>query len=347
MVPSHEPNRGARFDEFVADERTILPIRSAPAKQHPLKNQEIIFQSRIMSELIQQAKQFARSSAAVMITGETGTGKELFSYLIHKYSHRYNAPFVRINCAAMPEPLVERELFGKHLETFTGAAANQPGRLQLAHEGTVLLDEISQFSTRVQAKLLRAIEEQEIQPLGGNQIEPIDIRFIATSNCHLNQEMADNRFRSDLYYRLNTLQLEIPPLRERTEDIPVLVDHFIRIYRFESSHDLNGISDQALDLLCEYSWPGNVRELRNVIHRGCILSQSDQITVECLPPLSNEQEHDLSRTGSLADLERHTILTCLKKHAGNQTRAAQELGITPRTIRNKLKSWQQHEPNAA
>ena len=376
MVPVGEPGDPARDDDQTVQENCIYPINAnvqrlrdfefqvdanyvAPTESKPLESSpriatgsntvhEITFQSRVMRDLIAQAKLFAKSTATVMITGESGTGKELFSRLIHDQSRRSSERFLAVNCAAMPEMLVESEFFGHERGAFTGAVQRRIGHFQEANQGTILLDEISEIPASIQAKLLRVIEEQEVQRVGGNQCEKIDVRIVATSNRELKKATASGSFRLDLYHRLNVLRLEIPPLRQRTEDIPALVDHFINLFRGaanpdDSSRDVQGIEANALDQLCQHSWPGNIRELRNIIHYACVVCQSNLITTGDLPGLVENTAPDLEQMEGrmLADVEKQMIFASLGKFGGSKTLAAAELGVTPRTISNKLRLYQE------
>ncbi len=247
----------------------------------------LAFQSPQMNELVQLATRFAKSSASILITGESGTGKELFSRLIHEKSGRPKSRFHAFNCAAVPEALIESEIFGHERGAFTGALQKRIGYFERANGGTLLLDEISEIPVTVQAKLLRVLEEQEVQPLGSECVQKIDVRIVATSNRDLKQEVAEGRFRADLFHRLNVLQISIPPLRDRVADIPLLVLNFMEQFRCESQIGIKKIDQQAMAALCRYRWPGNVRELRNVIHRACILAVNGVITKETLPDLES------------------------------------------------------------
>lgn len=349
MVPIREPDDAARDDCEQTPAPTILAFENNHKRAtipQPSRNQ-ITFQSRQMNDLIQQAGKFARSGASVLITGESGTGKELFSRLIHEQSNRRNQRYVAVNCAAMPEMLAESEFFGHERGAFTGAFQQRLGHFQQAHNGTILLDEISEIPASIQAKLLRVIEEQEVQRIGSNQCEKIDVRIIATSNRNLKKETGTGSFRLDLYHRLNVLRLEIPPLRERLDDILPLVEHFIGIFRFENEYQPNSISEAALQKLRRYSWPGNIRELRNVIHRACVICSGQQIGVDCLLQMDEEVATPPIEGRMLADVEQQMILASLKKFDGNKTLAATELGVTARTITNKLKLYRGQDRKAA
>jgi DNA-binding NtrC family response regulator len=328
----------------------VLP---APAQVDPIdekvktrvKNRKhsLAFQSKQMNDLVQLAVQFAESSASIMITGESGTGKELFSRLIHEKSGRPKEKFHAFNCAAVPEALIESEIFGHEKGAFTGAHQKRIGYFERADGGTLLLDEISEIPLSVQAKLLRVLEEQEIQPIGSDYLQKIDVRIVATSNRDLKREVAEGRFRADLFHRLNVLEICIPPLRDRVTDIPLLVLHFIEKFRGESKNGIEKITREAMSVLCRYSWPGNVRELRNVIHRACILASTGEITPETLPDLEESETNpgDSLIGLPLAVAERRLIITCLKKFHGNKKSAAEELGVTARTLSNKLKLYRE------
>lgn len=348
MVPFREPDDVARDDREQKPDPTILPFpgeNRLARPSRPSKNQ-ITFQSRQMNNLIQQAGKFARSGASVLITGESGTGKELLSRLIHEQSDRRNQRYVAVNCAAMPEMLAESEFFGHERGAFTGAFQQRLGHFQQAHNGTILLDEISEIPASIQAKLLRVIEEQEVQRIGSSNCKKIDVRIIATSNRDLKKETTTGSFRLDLYHRLNVLRLEIPPLRERIDDIQPLVQHFIEMFQSENEHEPKFITAAAMEKLHRYSWPGNIRELRNVIHRACVICPNHQITVDCL--LQMDEDVAAPPEGRmLADVERQMILASLQKFGGNKTLAATELGVTARTITNKLKLYRGQDCKAA
>ena len=314
--------------------------RKSPGRS---SDRNLAFQSKQMHELVTLARQFAASSASVLITGESGTGKELFSRLIHEKSGRPQDRFVAVNCAAIPEQLIESEIFGHERGAFTGAVQKRSGYFERAHEGTLLLDEISEIPLALQAKLLRVIEEQEFQPLGSEQARQIDVRILATSNRDLEKEVHEGRFRADLFHRLNVLDLRIPPLRERKPDIPLLVMYFVEMFRHESKQGIERVTKEAMQKLCEYEWPGNVRELRNVIHRACILTSDGQITPANLR-VSNlvDTKNDPSLIGlPLADVERKLIIASLQKFSGNKKSAAAELGVTARTLTNKIKQYRE------
>ena len=304
---------------------------------------KLVYQSQRMQHLIEQARRFARSSATVLITGESGTGKELVARLIHDASPRARRRFARINCAALPETLVESELFGYEKGAFTGATETRVGRFEWASGGTLLLDEISEIPVRVQAKLLRVLEDEEFQRVGDNTLRYTDVRVIATSNRDLHQEIENGSFRSDLYHRLNVLELRLPALRERPEDIPLLVTHFIEQFQSESAVPVRGVSRETMKRLVAYHWPGNVRQLRNVIHHACIVATGDFVQPEDLPVLAPSAPAipDAWLDMRLDEVERHVILTTLERHHGNKRAAAEKLGVTARTLANKIKLYRQ------
>lgn len=331
----------------------VIPFddQVAPKNAAEKNKREIAFQSKQMSQLIKLAARYAMSSASVLVTGESGTGKELFSRMLHEKSNRSDGPFLALNCAAVPELLMESVVFGHERGAFTGAVQKQVGYFERANRGTLLLDEISEIPLTLQAKLLRVLEEQEVQPVGGTRVRPVDVRVIATSNRDLRREVAEGRFREDLYYRLNVLDLTIPPLRKRVTDIPLLTMHFLEMYRNESTHGIRRVTKEAMQSLCRYRWPGNVRELRNVIHRACVIALGGEIDQADLPCFETDPEED-AQAGfadnldalhgmTLADVERKMIVSSLQKFDGNKKHAAEELGVTARTLSNKLKQYRE------
>lgn len=235
-------------------------------------------------DLLEVLASAAKSRATVLITGESGTGKELIARAIHYNSPRKDGPFVALNCAALPEGLIESELFGHEKGAFTNAIKQTRGKFELAHGGTLLLDEVSEIPLGLQAKLLRVIQEREIQRVGAEETIFVDVRLVATTNRDLEREVTNNRFRSDLFYRLKVVSIDLPPLRERKKDIPMLTQHFIRKFAEENQREVRGITERALKLILNYSWPGNIRELENCIERAVILCRSDRITEADLPP---------------------------------------------------------------
>jgi DNA-binding NtrC family response regulator len=293
-----------------------------------------------MVALLGRARRAAASRAAVLVEGETGTGKELVARLIHEASPRLGKPFVRVNCAALTETLVESELFGHEKGAFTGAEQCHPGRFERADGGTLLLDEIGEMPLKLQAKLLRVLEEDEFERVGGVRTLRVDVRIVATTNRDLEGEIEAGRFRRDLFYRLGGVRLRLPALRERPEDIAPLARHFVARFGPEGSAGAETIDRRALDVLAAFSWPGNVRQLRNVIHHACIVAEQKALRADDLPPLA-EPPRTLRPTGAtLAELERTAILDTLRRVGGNKTAAAERLGVTARTLLNKLKKYQ-------
>jgi len=292
--------------------------------------------------------QVADSSATVLIQGESGTGKELVAKTIHARSARTKGPFVAVNCAALPETLLESELFGYEKGAFTGAAGRKEGRFELADGGTLFLDEVADLSAVTQPKILRVLQEGEFERLGGTRTMRVDVRIVAATNQDLAQMVRDRRFREDLYYRLNVITLNVPPLRERREDVRVLAQHFLRVYAAKNNRRLDGFTDEAIRRLEAYAWPGNVRELENVIERGVVLARGAQMDLADLPeeiagatPLP---EGVLSvRIGTpLAEVEQRLLEETLRVTKGNKTLTARLLGIDPRTVSRKLE--RQDEP---
>jgi two-component system response regulator PilR (NtrC family) len=302
-----------------------------------------------MQEIFQFIEKVAPSKASVLIIGESGTGKELIAKAIHKNSPRCDKPFIAINCTAIPENLLESEMFGHQRGSFTGALANKPGLVELAHTGTLFLDEVGEIPISIQAKLLRFLQEHEFRRVGGTDEKKIDVRIIAATNKKLEFEMEKGNFREDLYYRLNVIRIRVPPLREREKDVPLLVNHFLRKFCTEQGKDITKVSSLALRVLCNYQYPGNVRELENIIERCVTLEQSDQLTAQHLPPKLTQSEGaaceiaeldipsdgiELDRT--LENLERKLINRALEITGGNRSRAARLLGISFRSLRYRL-----------
>lgn len=331
-----EPNH---IMESVRDLQTLLDLSDSG------KNRELVFQSQSMRRAVEYATRFAKSSATVLVTGESGTGKELIARLIHEASPRCDKRYVRVNCAALPESLMESELFGHERGAFTGAVEGRIGRFEWANEGTLLLDEISEIPIGIQAKLLRVLEEEEFHRIGENAVRRTDVRVLATTNRDLEAEVEKGNFRADLHHRLNVLDIRLPPLRERPEDIPVLVNRFIGYFRGEASVSVHGVSESAMRTLVDYSWPGNVRQLRNAIHRACVLTSSEIIQLQDLPVLrsSSGSVPDVLLNLTLAEVERLMVLNSLNRFNGNKTAAAAHLGVTARTLSNKLKLYRQQE----
>jgi len=305
----------------------------------------IITKNRHLLQLLDLARDIADSKAPVFIQGESGTGKELFARVIHNRCGSGTRPFVPLNCAALPDGLLESELFGHEKGAFTGAITRKLGKFELAHGGTILLDEISEMNINLQAKLLRVLQESEIDRVGGHSPVSIDIRVIATTNRDIEAAVKAEKFRSDLYYRLNVIPIKLPPLRDRKEDILPLVDHFIEKYNRIDSRNVEGLTDDALQMLVQMEWPGNVRELENITERAVLLCKTGVIGREDLfvmedPPVADEQT--FSMDGSLKEMEKKMIFHALGETDGNRTHAADILGISVRTLRNKLHEYRQN-----
>ncbi|MCX5719031.1 MAG: sigma-54 dependent transcriptional regulator [Nitrospirae bacterium] len=295
---------------------------------------KIITKSPLMFEILENVKKVAISDFPVLICGESGVGKELVAKAIHDASHRVNGPFIQINCGAIPENMLESELFGHEKGAFTGAYVKKLGLLEIANQGTLFLDEISELSPQLQGKMLRVIETGSFFRVGGVKEIKVDVRFVSATNRDIKGEIDGGNFRSDFYYRISTLTLFIPPLRDRKEDIPLLVEHTINQ---NPAFKNKKISNEALQVLAEYAWPGNVRELQNVVHRVLLLSKGEAIHTHDLPP-----DLMVDNTGSgkkLKDIEREYIMKVLSEAGGQKMKAAEILGIDPKTIYRKLASY--------
>jgi len=308
----------------------------------------IISASRRMEEALNLVKRVAPSQATVLILGESGTGKELIARAIHYSSPRAERPLVKVNCAALPENLLESELFGHEKGAFTGAVGRRIGRFEQADQGTIFLDEIGDLSPSLQSKLLRVLQEKEFERVGSSQTLKADVRVIAATNHNLEEAIQKGTFREDLYYRLNVVTLSLPPLRERKEDIPPLIEHFLKKYSRENQKPVVSLSKEAKDLLMNYHYPGNVRELENIIERAVVLSRGDSITTQDLPlNLRESKVEDLMKEAAggrslretLEEIERLRITQALEKSHGVQTKAAEELGISERVLRYKMKKY--------
>lgn len=300
--------------------------------------------SDAMRGVFELVAQVAPSDATVLITGESGTGKELVAGEIHRGSKRAAGPFIKVNCAALPESIIESELFGHEKGAFTGAVNQRKGRFELAHEGTVFLDEIGELSPQVQVKLLRVLQEREIERIGGTSTIKVDVRVIAATNRRLEEEMKAGRFREDLYYRLNVFPIRTPPLRERKSDIVLLADHFAEKYAQKNGKVIKRISSPAIELLTSYHWPGNVRELENCIERAVILSSDMVIHAYHLPPSlqsaqSTKTEPTTTLDAALSRLEKELIVEALKIAGGNMASAARRLGITERQMGLRVRHY--------
>lgn len=360
-------SQAVRIHEMVAEEKKVLQRENTLLKQelkkvfHPTN---IVGDSKRMADVYATIELVSRTTATVILRGESGTGKELVAHAVHYHSERADGPFIKISCAALPETLLESELFGYEKGAFTGASMSKMGRFELAHGGTLFLDEIGDISASTQVKLLRVLQEKEFERIGGTNTIRVNIRLITATNKDLEKEVREGRFREDLYYRLNVVPVFLPPLRERREDIPVLVKHFLQKISQEHKKNISYISDDAMTYLMSYAWPGNVRELQNAIERSVVMCQSDTLTSNLLPipgekgtpslaafkpPENASQLDDASLEagspvlGSLPDrvenLEKKMISQVLEQTASNQRKAAKLLGLTERMLGYKIKKY--------
>ncbi len=344
------------WDDQILKEAILKAVTNFPLRQQRnsrkrrIKQRELVCKSENMLRLLEIAKNIAPSRAAVLIQGESGTGKELLARYIHQESDRAHGPFVAINCASLPDTLLESELFGHEKGAFTGAISRKKGKFELADKGTILLDEITEMAYPLQAKLLRVLQEGEVDRLGGAESVPIDVRVIATTNRDVKKAISDGKFREDLYFRLNVIPLTLPPLRSRIEDIEALAEHFLE--ELSKDYGKSGLvfAKGVLEELKSRPWKGNVRELRNIIERGVLLAREGEVRLEDLffdelesslgdaPPASTIQVKDMF---NLHDIEREVIKKALIKTGGNRTHAAKLLGISVRTLRNKLAEYRE------
>jgi two-component system response regulator HydG len=306
----------------------------------------IIGHGPAMKKLFDTMALVAPSEATVLIFGESGTGKELIADAIHQNSPRKERPLIKVNCAALPETLLESELFGHEKGSFTGAVARKQGRFQLAHKSSIFLDEVAEMAPTTQAKILRVLQEREFEPLGSTQTIKVDTRVIAATNKNLEEEIKEGRFREDLYYRLNVVSLEVPPVREHREDISLLADFFLKRYAEKNNRTIKGFTPRAMDLLMRYEWPGNVRELENVVERAVIMARGEMITPAEFPDILQQLDPEVKATyvnlspgRTLKDVEKDMIIRTLEETEGNRTHAAKVLGISRRTLQLKIKEY--------
>jgi DNA-binding NtrC family response regulator len=327
---------------------SLLPGHAVPLAAAEQADCRCLFQiagrSPRLFETIGLAKRVAPTSLPVLITGESGTGKELISYLIHRASPRAQGPYIRINCAALSETLLESELFGHERGAFTGAHVQHKGRFERAHGGTLLLDEISETGPRLQAELLRVLEQQDFERVGGSESIAVNVRVVSTTNRDLAREVERGRFRADLFYRLGGLRISVPPLRERKEDIPILVWHFVNQFAREVRRHVAELDPEMMDLFFHYDWPGNVRQLRNLVRTALVVGDGPVLSLAGAPWLQAEILATQRRPGAvpslrLRDLERQAILQALRLTRSHQIKAAHLLGITDRTLREKLRRY--------
>ena len=356
-----QPVSQNRLEKIIDEIIPNHPVNTiASAEEGTSSIYKIVGKSTNLIQTVNLARKVAPTCVPVLISGESGTGKELISYLLHHSSRRAQGPFIKVNCAALSETLLESELFGHEKGAFTGAYTQRKGRFEAAHGGTLLLDEISETPLRFQAKLLRVLEQQDFQRVGSNENVKVDVRIISTTNKDLSQEVAEGNFRQDLYYRLCGVRLVAAPLRQRKEDLPDLCWHFVNLYAGQAHRRITRLDPAMMELFSKYHWPGNIRQLRNVILTSMILGVGETLSLADVSWLFNELQPlpeivDASRKQSfstdqnngalagvpLAHLERQAILETLKQTNGNQTRAAKALGISDRTLRDKIKRYRQ------
>jgi transcriptional regulator with PAS, ATPase and Fis domain len=304
---------------------------------------DIISRNSEMMRLFGIMEQVAESEATVLLVGESGTGKELFARAIHSMSPRREGPMVTVNCGALPDTLLESELFGYKAGAFTDAKKDKPGRIALAERGTIFLDEIGDVSPALQVRLLRVIQEKTYEPLGATSPSKADVRIVAATNRPLEELLAEGSFRQDLYYRINVVRIALPPLRERREDVPLLAEHFLRRFSGLNGKSIQRISDGVMAVLIAYDFPGNIRELENIMQYAVVLCRGEALETEHLPDYlrlregRSEVAADRSRKGSLGELEKNFLISCLERNNWSRSRAAAELGIHPSTLWRRMK----------
>ncbi len=344
-----------RLDEILSKIETISQLKSLIKENQYLREKlsqkynfnNIIGKNRKMLELFDLIRDIAKTNSTVLIRGESGVGKELIANAIHYNSDRVKKPFVKVNCAVLAENLLESELFGHVKGAFTGAIRDKMGRFELANGGTIFLDEIGDISPNMQLKLLRVLQEGEFERVGGTETIKVDVRIIAATNRNLEEMMKNGKFRHDLYYRLNVIPLEVPPLRERKDDIPLLITHFLTKFNQQFNKNIEIIEDDALQALQNYSWPGNIRELENLIERAVVLNKTGRLTLKDFPPYIVQQESqfeiELDPNRSLTEIvdmyEKQIILKALRENNFNKLRTAEKLGIHRSTFMSKLKKY--------
>ncbi len=328
--------------ETFRDLSSIEELKKEISKRYTFE--DIISKNHEIQKIFDVLPDIAESDSTVLIQGASGSGKELFARAIHNLSHRKEKPYIIVNCGALPDTLLESELFGYVKGAFTDAKKDKPGRFALAEKGTLFLDEIAELSTALQVKLLRVLQQKEYEPLGATFPLKANVRIIAATNQDLSQLLARGTFREDLYYRLNVVKIELSPLSERREDIPLLVDHFINQFNLKKGKKIIGMPNNVLNLLMKYEFPGNVRELENIIEHAFVLCHGSQIEIEHLPKefIEKFEEDKMSNTksaGRLKEAENDLIIDVLKRHGGNRSKAAEELGIDKSTLWRKIKKY--------
>jgi len=360
--------RGAELCLSWPAQRDALPIAVDRAREKPAlarevdrardgildglsvgRSEHVIGAHPTMQRLLSKVAQAAQSRATVLIHGETGTGKEMIAVAVHARSKRGRGPFVKLNCAALADTVLESELFGHEKGAFTGATGRRKGRFEQADGGTLFLDEVSEISPAVQVKLLRFLQEREFERVGGNDTIRVDVRIVAATNRDLGQLVEDGRFREDLYYRLNVVRLDVPPLRMRPSDIPMLAEHFLRICAEENEKPISGLTQRATEALLAHSWPGNVRELENAIEQAVVLCEEELVDVHDLPIAAARTEVEPLRMMvpgvTMEEIERYAILRTLEACGQSPTKAAAMLGISRRTIQYRLQQWGLSRPS--
>lgn len=344
------------LDEIVGKVETISQLKTLIKENRYLKDklskkfnfENIIGKNRKMQELFELIRDIAKTNSTVLIRGESGTGKELIANAIHFNSDRIEKPFVKVNCAVLAENLLESELFGHVKGAFTGAIKDKVGRFELAHGGTIFLDEIGDISPNMQLKLLRVLQEGEFERVGGNETKKVDVRILAATNRNLEEAMKSGNFRQDLYYRLNVIPLDVPPLKERKDDIPLLVTYFLEKFSVDFKKQIRAVDDEAMDYLQTYDWPGNIRELENLMERAIVLNKSGILTVKDFPisvPSAETEEEininvDNDLTGVVDNFEKKIIMKALRENNFNKLRTAEKLGIHRSTFMSKLKKYE-------
>ena len=341
----------ADVDDLISNIKKAAELAKIKNENEVLKGQiatmadgrEFIGVSHIAEELRQNARIIGETDSAVLITGETGTGKEVLANMIHKCSNRADKPFICVNCGALNENLIESELFGSEKGAYTGAGGQRKGRFEIANGGTIFFDEIGELSLNMQTRLLRVLQEKSFERVGGYETIKSDFRLITATNRNLKQEVLENRFRADLYYRINIIPIEIPPLRERPEDIPVLFNSFLEAYSREMNKSANYVDDKTIKALQKYNWPGNVRELRNVVERMVVLSHDGILDLDALPEeikdmLTDDKPAEALRTQTKA-FEKEYIIRIMSKYDGNVAKAAEEMQIARKNLYKKLNEY--------
>ncbi len=332
------------IDRALEKKETLREVQTLRRRLKQLGSSEFIGGSAPMRRVFELIEKVAPAKASVAITGESGTGKEMVARAVHNLSPRREKPFIAVNCASIPATLMESEIFGHERGAFTGADQRRPGVFELAHGGTLFLDEVGEIPIELQAKLLRVLEEGRLRRLGGKVEIEVDVRVLCATNRDLKQEIKNTRFREDLYFRLNVFQILLPPLRDRREDIPLLVQHFVEKFNNDSGKRVSGVHPDALEVLKNYDWPGNIRELRNAVERAVILCDAELITGEHLPPDMagkgpEKQSFRLPFGLPLDTVEKEYILGSLQRNGGNKARTAEILGVSEKTLYNKLNRY--------